>query len=547
MAGWWQRAFTLAGWMDPLSRRQFLALSGAASAGLVLAGCGGPAPVPRPIEASDPAVATLEQRRRGNAAVRDVVITAGAAEVDLGGGLGVTTWAYNGSLPGPEVRIRAGEVLRARFINSLPQPTTIHWHGLALRNDMDGVPELTQASVPAGGTFQYEFTVPDPGTYWFHPHTGLQLDRGLYTPLIVEDPAEPGSYDREYTVVLDDWSDGLGGKTPEENLDDLRAGRGPHAAHIAAAEAGGAAMPLVPELRSSAGDVNYPLYLINGRRPTAPVTFEARPGERLRLRLVNAASDTPFRVAVGGHRMVVTHTDGFPVDPVAVDNLVITMAERYDVVVTVNGSGVFPLVASADLKSAQALALIRSGPGDPPRPDVRPAELEGRVLRMTDLRAAQTVRFGAARPDRLYNVELGGGEKGYVWTINGRPHGREPLKVREGEKVRLSFTNRTVMFHPIHLHGHTFQVVRADGEPGPRKDTTIVRPDDRVAVDFVADNPGQWMLHCHNLYHQVGGMMTTVSYVQDEAAGGSSATASAAAAWDRVRMACRWAGSLSAS
>ena len=532
--------------MAPMSRRQFLALSGAVSAGagLARAGCGGPAAVPQPVESSDPAIGALETRRRGtNARVREVSIVAAPLTFDLGGGLMAATWAYDGTVPGREVRVTAGDVLRARFTNNLPEPTTIHWHGLALRNDMDGVPELTQPVVPPGGTFLYEFVVPDSGSYWFHPHTGLHLDRGLYSPLIVDDPREPGAYDREYTVVLDDWADGLG-QPAEATFDDLRAGRGAHAAHLKAAAEGGGSIPMIPELRSSPGDVNYPLYLINGRRSTAPATFEARPGERLRLRLVNAGSDTPFRVAVGGHQMVVTHTDGFPVDPVRVDNLIIAMAERYDVVVQVRDAGVFPLVASAEAKTAQALAVIRSGEGAVPPPDVQPAELKGQTLRPEDLRSAQTVRLGAARPDRLYAIELGGGEQGYVWTINGRPHGgNEAIRVREGEKVRLAFSNTTVMFHPMHLHGHTFQVVLPDGAPGPRKDTTIVRPGGRVSVDFVADNPGQWMLHCHNLYHQNGGMMTTVSYVRD-VDGGSSGQA--AAAWDRVQMACRVAGKLTA-
>jgi FtsP/CotA-like multicopper oxidase with cupredoxin domain len=125
-----------------------------------------------------------------------------------------------------------------------------------------------------------------------------------------------------------------------------------------------------------------------------------------------------------------------------------------------------------------------------------------------------------------------------VWTINGRPHGNEPLDIREGERVRLAFVNRTTMFHPMHLHGHTFEVMQAGGAPGPRKDTTIVRPNERVTVDFLADNPGQWMLHCHNLYHQSGGMMTTVSYVVDAPPG----TSSSAAAAERLRLACGWAG-----
>ncbi len=497
-----------------LSRREVLALGGAASLGLVVGACGGSGRTAVPIEATGPVVAETEQRRRRSGApVRDVAIGAGLVAHDLGS-LTAQTWAYNGAVPSGEIRVKAGEVLRARLTNNLPEPTTIHWHGIALRNDMDGVPDLTQPVVPPGGTYDYEFVVPDPGTYWFHPHSGLHLDRGLYAPLIVDDPAEPGGYDREYTLVLDDWTDGLG-QAPEAAFDDLKAGRGAHAAHIAAAKAGGEAGPTSELLESAGGDVTYPLYLVNGRRPSAPPVFDARPGERLRLRIVNAGADTPFRVAVGGHQMTVTHTDGFPVEPVIVDALMVAMAERYDVVVTVSGSGAFPVVAVAEAKAAQAMAVIRSGPGDLPPSNAQPAELSRRVLQMADLRAAEGVRLDGKRPDRRHKVELGGGEDGYVWTINGRAMGDKPLEIRQGERVRLTFTNKTTMFHPMHLHGHTFQVVQESGGAGPRKDTTIVRPDQTVTIDFDADNPGQWMLHCHNLYHQMGGMMTTLSYVAD--------------------------------
>ncbi|HWC12734.1 MAG TPA: multicopper oxidase domain-containing protein, partial [Acidimicrobiales bacterium] len=206
-----------------LSRRRFLALAGAGSAGLVLASCRSTPDTP--VGADDPAVAAAERRRRRPAGrVHDLELDAGPATVDLGG-LSAATWAYAGAVPGPELRVNAGDLVRARFTNDLPEPTTIHWHGIALRNDMDGVPDVTQDAVPPGGTFLYEFTPPDPGTFWFHPHFGLHLDRGLYAPLIVEDPAEPGRYDREYVVVLDDWLDGVGA-SPEETLAELRAGGG---------------------------------------------------------------------------------------------------------------------------------------------------------------------------------------------------------------------------------------------------------------------------------------------------------------------------------
>ena len=493
-----------------LSRRQLLALGGAGAAALALSGCRGPAGRRPPIQASDPAVGIVEQsRRRAGGAVRDAAVTAAPLTVDLGG-VSVPTWAYGSTVPGAEIRLKAGDVLRARFTNGLPEPTTVHWHSVALRNDMDGVPGVTQPLVEPGTSFTYEFVAPDPGTFWFHPHVGLQLDRGLYAPLIVEDPSEPGGYDREYVVVLDDWTDGLA-QSPEDHLGQLRRGEGPHAAHIAEGGEGG---PRSELLDSPGGDVSYPLFLLNGRRPTAPVTFDARPGERLRLRLINAGADTPFRVAIGGHQMTVTHTDGFPVEPVTVDALVIGMAERYDVLVTVRDAGAIPLVAVAEAKGDQAMAVIRTGAGDPPGREVRPAELNRKVLDATELRATPRVQLPEGEPDRLLVAELGGGEEGYVWTVNGRPHAHhDPLEVQQGERVRLVFNNRTTMFHPMHLHGHTFQVVAPGGEAGARKDTAIIRPDQRLAVDFLADNPGQWMLHCHNVYHQEGGMMTTVSYV----------------------------------
>lgn len=490
------------------SRRRFLALAGAGSAAVALAGCRtGDKASPVPAGGAE-VMAAEEARKRPGAGVKDVAITAAPFAVDLGG-LTSPTWAYGSSVPGGEIRVKAGDLVRARFTNQLPEATTIHWHGIALRNDMDGVPGMTQEVVAPQGTFLYEFIAPDPGTHWFHPHVGLHLDRGLYAPLIVEDPAEPGRYDREYVVVFDDWTDGLG-QSPEAAMEDLRAGRGPHAAH----QAGGG--PHSDVLNSAGGDVNYPLYLINGRHSSAPVELAVRKGERIRLRLINAGADTPFRVAVGGHQMTVTHADGFPVVPVTVETLMIAMAERYDVTVTVAGDGVFPLIAVAEAKADAAMAVLRSGSGAVPGLSVRPRELNGKMLQMSDLVAAEPVRLAPGRPDRTYKVALGGGDAGYVWTLNGKPHGQnKPLEVRQGERVRLDFTNSTTMFHPMHLHGHTFQVINAGGTAGARKDTTIVRPDEPVSVEFIADNPGQWMIHCHNNYHQEGGMMLTLSYVTD--------------------------------
>jgi len=463
-------------------------------------------------------VTAVEQRRRGRgAAITDAAIVAAPLEA------GSHVWAYGDRVPGEEVRLRAGDVLRVRFTNDLPEPTTVHWHGIALRNDMDGVPGVTQPAIEPGGRFDYEFTAPDPGTYFFHPHVGPQLDRGLYAPLIVEDPDEPGDYDRELVLVLDDW---LEGGDPNAVLADLLEGGMSGMSDMGDMDMGGmddmdmgGSTDMGPSgLGTDVGDVDYPSYVINGRPPGDPFTFDARRGERLRLRIINAGSDRPFRFAVGGHRLSVTHSDGFAVEPVTGDALLLGMGERYDAIVTLDADGAVPIVAVPEGASSGGLAVIRTGTGTAPAADVRPAELDGRLLTVDDLRASEADRLPSAAPDRTLDFRLEGDMATYEWTINGRAFDASEIddaayQLREGERVRLRFENRSPMFHPMHLHGHTFQVQRADG-PGARKDTAIIRPMETVTADFDADNPGQWALHCHNIYHAEAGMMTVLSYVR---------------------------------
>jgi len=204
----------------------------------------------------------------------------------------------------------------------------------------------------------------------------------------------------------------------------------------------------------------------------------------------------------------VTHTDGFPVIPTAADSLVIAMGERFDVTVDL-ADGVFPLVALPEGKSGDALAVVRTGTGEAPGPSARPGELDGGIIFATDLRASEAADLKAKSVDRTHDLVLGGGMMPYRWTINGHTfHDSSPQLVRQGERVRLRLVNRTAMFHPMHVHGHTFQLVGA----GPRKDTVIVKPNQTVAVDLDATNPGAWMIHCHNAYHGEAGMMTTLGY-----------------------------------
>ncbi|WP_405764585.1 multicopper oxidase family protein [Streptomyces sp. NBC_00080] len=544
--------------MNSINRRSvLLAGLGAAGTGLLAACSNDTFSSPSLLSPSGSQVARTEKKRTSTGRVHRLNLTAAPGMLDLGGGIMAKSWAFSGRAPGKEIRISAGDTLAAELSNQLPGQTTtsLHWHGIALRSDMDGVPPLTQTAVRAGSTFTYRFIADAPGTYFFHPHVGAQLDRGLYAPLIVEDPREQLSYDDEWVVVLDDWLDGVTG-TPDEAFAELRQGMGgmdmggSGDASTPSGSAGssghdmgdmggmemsgsgmdettaspsassGDGMPMKFMLMGAtsqllggdAGDVKYPYHLVNGRVPTDPAVYAGRPGKRVRLRIINAGGDTAYRVALAGHKLTITHTDGFPVEHQQVDALLIGMGERYDVLVTL-GDGVFPLVALAEGKDATGMALMRTGTGSAPKPTVRPAELGGRIVTAAQLRAAGEARLEARKADRVHRVELTGSMAKYDWAINGKRYGMadptaNPLLVEEGQRVRLDFVNTTDMWHPMHLHGHTYQL----GGTGPRKDTTIVLPKKKVSVVFDADNPGQWMLHCHNAYHGEAGMMALVAY-----------------------------------
>ncbi|KUL47002.1 multicopper oxidase family protein [Streptomyces regalis] len=542
--------------MNSINRRSvLLAGLGVAGAGALAACTSSSSSTPALVNPSGSAVAATEKKRPSTGTVRNVTLTAAPAMLDLGGGVMAKTWAFSGRAPGKEIRLSVGDTLAAELSNQLPGKTTtsIHWHGLALRSDMDGVPPVTQQAVRAGSNFTYRFLTDAPGTYFFHPHVGVQLDRGLYAPLIVEDPKEPLSYDDEWVVVLDDWVDGVTG-TPDEVFAELRQGMGGmdmgdgsssgagsgsgHGGHdmgdmgdmggmgmgadsaspSASHSSGGMSMKFMlmgaesELLGGDAGDVKYPYHLINGRVPADPDVYQGQPGRRVRLRIINAGGDTAYRVALGGHKLTITHTDGYPVEHQQVDALLVGMGERYDVLVTL-GDGVFPLVALAEGKETTGMALVRTGSGSAPKTTVRPKELDGMIMTASQLRAADEVRLESKKVDRVHRIELTGGMDKYNWAINGTRFDMNdptanPLMIEEGQRVRLDFVNTTEMWHPMHLHGHTYQL----GSSGPRKDTSIVLPKKKLSVIFDADNPGQWMLHCHNAYHGEAGMMALVAY-----------------------------------
>ncbi|MGZ8177621.1 multicopper oxidase family protein [Williamsia sp. SKLECPSW1] len=492
-----------------LSRRTFLGAAVVGLGGTALAACStGSTPNPRAHDVDMSAINTAEARRPHTGRTVTHALTPRRVQLDLGGPL-VTSFAYDDGVPAQPIRANVGDELAITVRNEMGEPTSVHWHGIAVRNDMDGAAPATP-DITAGGSFTYRFSVPDSGTYWAHPHVGMQTDFGLYAPLIVDDPRERHDYDAEWIVVLDDWTDGVG-RSPGDILTSLQKNGMTMGGGMSM---GGSSSGIGQSalLGGDAGDVAYPLYLVNGRIENAPTTFTARPGQRIRVRIINAGAETAFRVALGGHRMTVTHTDGFPIVPTDVDALLIGMSERYDVIVTA-GDGIFPLVAAPEGKTGLARALLRTGSGATPATGSRPVEFDRQVGTVDTFVATSAATLPPARIDTELSADLGGDMSTYRWTINGRTFDQmQPVMVDNGQRARMTVTNNTMMWHPMHLHGHTFQVRRPDGTPGPRKDTVIVRPMQRVTVDLAADNPGQWMLHCHNGYHQDAGMMTRLDY-----------------------------------
>jgi FtsP/CotA-like multicopper oxidase with cupredoxin domain len=545
-----------------LNRRTFLAGSLAVGAGAALGACSkGGAPTAAELTTQPTAVnpgladaiKAAEAARPHTGRTVTAELTPRAVTVDLGGKM-AQTFGYADTVPGPLIRANVGDELKVTLTNKLDRPTSMHWHGIALQNDMDGA-EPASPNVPAGQAFTYTFSVPDAGTYWAHPHVGLDLDTGLYLPVIVDDPKAPADYDAEWIVMLDDWTDGVG-KSPQQIFDALRAGgmgamggaggMAPAPSSTASGGMGGMGSgestpsssmestpamspggsmgtPMTPGgsmgtpiasnmLGGDPGDVIYPYYLINGRIPEAPSTFQAKPGQRIRIRFINAGADTAFRVALAGHRMTVTHTDGFPVVPTDVDALLIGMGERYDVIVTA-ADGVFPLVASAEGKNALARALLSTGSGAVPEPGFQPPELTRKVGTVDMFAAPPEAQLKFTKADVEMTAELTSADTGYQWGINGFYPDNKPFTIRQGQQAQLTFVNKSRMWHPMHLHGHTFAVLNSDGMQGARKDTVIVLPGQSVKIAILADNPGYWPMHCHNAYHAEAGMINTFDYL----------------------------------
>ena len=419
------------------------------------------------------------------------------------GGQRASTITYNGMLPGPELRVKVGERMRMLVNNELPSSTTIHWHGLPIPFHMDGVPNVTQAPIAPGSSFVYEFKAPVPGTYWYHSHSGIQNDRGLYGPLIIEPARETLSYDREHILMIDDWIDGL--RNWSGSVSDYL-----YECKIQPLGVTDSAPRLVGT--PPAQPARYPLFLINGKPGSYPEVVDVKRGDVVRLRLINASAASTVRVAIAGHRMRVTHADGLAVDPVDVDVLEIGMAERYDVLIYATNPGVWQIGVEVNGEGIRTRALLRyaGSLSKAPPAHFKPGTFNGKLLDYGMLRAARDVAtpVPTGKPDLIIPITLNARFGSFWLTFNGNIlESDKPFHIPRDRHIRFVLSNSgSTEVHPIHLHGKSFQVQNGTGR-GPMKDTVKVYPFQSISIDWISDNPGLWVFHCHNLYHMMGGMM----------------------------------------
>lgn len=420
---------------------------------------------------------------------REFKLNASITTVNVGTVKSFKAWTYNGQLPGPEIRVKEGETLRAVLKNYLPEGTTIHWHGLPVPNKMDGVPGITQNLVEPGQSFAYEFKATPPGTYIYHTHASYQLDRGLYVALIIEPKKEERSYDREYTLMLEAWA----------TVD----GSGPEASRMGKISPGMGMMGMTgimrgqPQAGEPLHEPLYDAYGINGKAFNASVPFKVRKGDKVRLRIINASSSTTYTLRIAGHSLAITHTYGRPIVPFEVDALRIGVTERYDVELHANNPGrwyIYNLRDGSPVSEWPLGTLLYEGVESK---NYNNDNLNG--LRLNDYNFLEGVEEVYSKPvgrvDKIFRMTLSGGMMGSpYWTINGKVYpNTDNVEIREGERIRFEYFNMSMMQHPMHLHGHFFEVVGSGRSTGIRikKDTLLIPAHmGSGAVEFIADNPG---------------------------------------------------------
>jgi len=490
-----------------LSRRQIILASGVAMAGAI--------PFLSTARASD-APETRTAKLRLTAGTRTLAVNGKPARV----------FSLIGPNGKPGITLSPGERFHVDLVNQTGTSTIVHWHGQLPPWKQDGFPWPQTPPIPAGETQSYDYA-PIPGTYWMHSHQGMQEQSLMTAPLIVRSAEEMRADRQEVVLMLHDFSF----RTPDELLAGLTKSNGsesvmPKSGMGKAMNMGSGcmgtmnsgtmgAMNMMPGMAMDLNDVDFDAFLANDRTLADPEVIRTEPGGRVLLRLINAASSSQFWIDLGALTGTVVAVDGHPVRPLRSSRLPLAMAQRFDVLIDLPGNGSYPIVAQVEGKRTRTgIVLAAAG-----APVSRLAEEAGENAPPVDLsleRRLEAVTPLAPRaPDVTHRVILAGAMAPYAWSLNGEYWPNvTPLMIDHGQRVAIEMANQTMMPHPMHLHGHAFQVVAINGGPftGAVRDTVLVPPMGSVTIAFDADNPGRWAFHCHNLYHMMTGMMTEVRY-----------------------------------
>src|SRR5258708_6289339 len=409
----------------------------------------------------------------------------------------------------------AGSQFRVRLSNDLASPTLVHWHGLAPPTDQDGVPELSQPALAAGHSYNYDFPLNRSGTFWMHSHVGLQEQQLLAAPLIVAGPDDAQADDQSVVIMLHDFSF----RAPEEIFSRLRQRGGGHASmSMDSRNMGGMSegQGMPGTMAMDLNDVEYDAYLANDRTLADPDVVRVEPGGRVRLRIINGSAATNFHIHLGQLKGQLIAVDGDSILPIDGSRFELAMAQRADIRLRLpRGSGAYPIVALREGGRQRTGIVLATKEARITRIESEAAQAAAPLGLDLERRLRTRNPLSAKPPSRVIPVALTGNMASYQWSINGQVYGQNrPLMVRQNERVEMSIVNKTMMSHPMHLHGHHFQIVEIEGErfAGAMRDTVLVPPMANLKIAFDADNPGRWAFHCHNLYHMQAGMMTEVRY-----------------------------------
>jgi FtsP/CotA-like multicopper oxidase with cupredoxin domain len=424
-------------------------------------------------------------------------------------GRAATVFGIRDSERSSPFRFALDEPFHVHVDNRIGEPTLLHWHGLTPPWRQDGVPSLPHPPIDAGIEHSFSFALDHPGTFWMHSHYGLQLQAMLAAPLIVADPADAPGVGADIVVMLQDFSF----RPAEEILADLLEGTGETHGDMAGMDHGDGSADAMPV---HANDFDHDAYLANDRTLDDPETIAVEAGATIRLRIVNGAAATGFHIDTGALTAAAVAVDGLKIAPTTGRLFPLSPGQRIDLVLTIPAEGgAFPILALRE-GARERTGLVLATAGARITKLVPTADTVAPPLDLAFERRIAAALPEAPRPvDRYFRVELAGTHRPYRWNIAMIDTATgNSAAIDLGERVELAFHNPTAMAHPMHLHGHRFQVVGIGNDrfTGALRDTVLVPPNETVRIAFDADNPGRWALHCHHLYHMAAGMMTTLDY-----------------------------------